>query len=86
MKCHFPVAEVDGVTIAVLPCTLNGERLGLLLHPAPNDKTQDSSRQLYYVAWSFRKRHETNYVAWRLARLGGDTHNLCFRGKPVATI
>ena len=53
MKCHFPVAEVDGVTIAILPRKSNGKRLGLLLHPAPNDRTQGPSRQLYYVSWLF---------------------------------
>ena len=76
MKCRFPVTEVDGITIAVLPCQENADRLGLLLHPASNDRTQSSSRQLYHVSWSFRERTGSGYDLFRLACLGGDVDNL----------
>ena len=85
MKCRFPVAKVDGVTIAILPCKWNHRQLGLLLHPAPADKTQGPSPQIYYVSWSFRQKPGSRYDLFRLASLDGDVHNLCFRGKPVTT-
>ena len=84
MKCRFPVAEVDGVIIAVLPCEWNHERLGLLLHPAPNNQTHGPSGELYYVSWSFPLQTEPGNDLLRLACLGGDIHNLRFRGKHVA--
>ena len=86
MKCHFPVAEVGGVTIAVLPCQFDGERLGLLLHPPPDDQTQGPSRKLYYVSWAFRLPAGSGYDSdlMRLACLGGDDDNLRFHGNPVA--
>ena len=86
MKCHLPVAEVNEVTIAVLPCQFNGERLGLLLHPPPNDQTRGPSRKLYYVSWPFREPTGSECEAKRLACLGSDDDNLRFRGKPVAAI
>ena len=33
MKCYFPVAEVEGITIAVLLAETKVKHLGLLLHP-----------------------------------------------------
>ena len=83
MKCHFPVAEIDGVTIAVLPCEEGGERLGLLLHPAPDVKFVKTA--LYYVSWAFRKPTGSGYGLKRLACLGSDDDNLRFRGKIVST-
>ena len=82
MKCRFPVADIDGITIAVLPCQQNGGRLGLLLHPAP-DEAHTLPRQLYYVSWSFLMPTGSGYGAKRLADIGRDAHNLRFRGKPV---
>lgn len=83
MKCRLPVAEVDGVTVAVLPCQEDSGLLGLLLHPAPNEYIQGPSSQLYYVSWSFSKSTGSEYGGKRLACLGSDAHNLQFRGKPV---
>ena len=83
MKCHFPVAEVSGITIAVLPCQERTERLGLLLHPAPKDDTSDPSRQLYYLSWSFRQLAGSGYRPMRLACLGRNTDGLRFRGRAI---
>ena len=86
MKCHLPVAQVNGVTIAVLSCQMNSERLGLLLHPAQvqNDQTQGPSRQFYYVSWSFGSmRIGVGHGTLRLACLGDDDDNLRFRGQHV---
>ena len=83
MKCRFPVVQVDGVTIAILPCRRDGEHLGLLLHPGPKDPIQGLSRQVYYVSWLFSKPTGSDYWSTRLASLGNDMHNLRFRGKPV---
>ena len=83
MKCRFPVAHVNGVTIAVLPCQDNGEYIGLLLHPGPNDNAQAPSRKLYYVSWSFSLSTRSEYWSGRLAFLGSDIDNLRFRGRAV---
>ena len=83
MKCRLPVAEVDGVTIAVLPCQMDDEYLGLLLHQPPSEETQIPSRQLYYISWTFRDPQVSEYLILRQACLGGDFNNLQFRGKPV---
>lgn len=81
MKCRFPVAEIDGFTIAVLLVETNDEHLGMILHPAEDDELQDPSRKMHYVTWPFKT--ENTYFNCRLALLGGDLYNLQFRGKPV---
>ena len=83
MKCRFRIAEVDGITIAVLPCQENANRLGLLLHSGPSDDARVPYRQVYYISWEFRNSTVSRNEALRLACLGSDEDNLCFRGKPV---
>ena len=83
MRCHFQVAQVDGIAIAVLPCQRKGEYIGLLLHPSPSDQNQAPLRQLYYVSWSFLKSTGSRSGNRRLACLGSDIDNLSFRGKPI---
>ena len=85
MKCRFPVAKVDEITIAVLPCQKDDEYLGLFLHPAPKDNAQASSRQLYYTSWSFHDSTGSRYELLRLVSLGSDVQHLCFRDKPIVT-
>ena len=82
MKCRFPVAEVDGVTIAVLLCETTEEHLGLFLHPAPRSEVLDPTREAYSVSWAFRE-GDHGHISKRVACLGGDLYNLRFRGKPV---
>ena len=84
MKCRFPIAEVDGITIAVLLCETTTTHLGLLLHPAPANQILDPSRNLYYASWAFYNVNE-NTCSWakRVIFLGGDLYNLRFRGKPI---
>ena len=84
MKCRFPVAEVDGITIAVLPCKENDKCLGLLLHPALSDGTQHTSRRLYYVSWPFRERTGSGYKLSRLTYLVGKYPHLRFRRQSIA--
>ena len=81
MKCHFPVAEIDGVTIAVLLVETDKQHLGLILHPAEDIELQDPSRRMYYTTWSFEKGQ--SFDQCRLAHLGDDLYNLRFRGKPL---
>ena len=82
MKCRFPIAQVDEVTIAVLLAETCDAHLGLLLHAAPKYEFQDPSKKVYYVMWAFEKvKHD--YDLCRLVHLGRDLNNLCFRGKPV---
>ena len=80
MKCRFPVAEVDGITIAILLAETFKEHLGLILHPAANHELQDPSLNLYCVGWLFEVNSQTNRFC-RLAYLGNDLYNLRFRGK-----
>lgn len=82
MKCRFPVAEIDGITIAVLLCETTHQHLGLLLHPAQAGafQTHDPARQAYYVSWAFSK-GSRQYWQCRLAYLGRDLHSLCFHDK-----
>ena len=54
MKCRFPVAEVDGITIAVLLAETYDEHLGMILHPAEESELQDPTRKMYYIAWPFK--------------------------------
>ena len=81
MKCRFPVAEVDGITIAVLLVETAKQHLGLILHPASGTEIQDPCRKTYYTMWSFQK--DRSFRSCRVACLGGDLYNLRFRGKPV---
>ena len=81
MKCRFPVAQVNGITIAVLLVETNNQHLGMILHPAPENELQDPIRKMYYIAWPFRT--DRMYLNCRLALLGGDLYDLRFRGKPV---
>ena len=81
-KCRFPIAEVDGITIAVLLCQAEAEHLGLLLHPAPDNEILDPSHKLYYVSWAFCQQNGHGYES-RVAFLGGDLHDLRFRGQRV---
>ena len=83
MKCRFPVAEVDGITIAILLAETFKEHLGLILHPAANHELQDPSLNLYCVGWLFEVNSQTNRFC-RLAYLGNDLYNLRFRGKTLA--
>ena len=80
MRCRFPVAEVDGVTIAVLLSQTDKDHLGLLLHPAEDDELQDPTDKVYYTGWALKTGpHSQRYC--RVARLGNDLYNLRFRGK-----
>ena len=79
MKCRFPVADVGGITIAVLLCEKNHRHLGLLLHPSGDEELQDPARRLYYVSWVFKS--TSLYRIYRFAELGDDLYNLRFRGK-----
>ena len=87
MKCRFPVAKVDGITIAILFCqnsrTGSEENLGLLLHPAPDYEVLDLSRELYYVSWAFRQQDGSGHEARRLASLGTDSNLMHYRGKTI---
>ena len=78
MKCRLPVAEVDGITIAVLLVQTALNHVGLLLHPAPNNELQDPNRGTYYVSWVFTGIPRGIYA--RLANLGDNLYNLRFRG------
>ena len=82
MKCRFPVAEVDGITIAVLLCETPEQHLGLLLHPAPDTEALDQTRKTYCVSWAFQE-GELAHTTRRVACLGGDLYDLHFRGKHV---
>ena len=82
MKCRFPVAEVDGIIIAVLLCETPEQHLGLLLHPAPDTEALDQTRETYCVSWAFQE-GEFAHTIRRVACLGGDLYDLRFRGKPV---
>ncbi|KAH9935222.1 HET-domain-containing protein [Epithele typhae] len=84
MKCHFPVAEVDGITIMVLLVETDDKHLGMILHPAKADEVQDPSQQLFYVTWAFKTTE--SYSNCRLAELGGDLYNLNFRGKDIKPV
>lgn len=79
MQCRFPLAEVDGITIAVLLCETNEEHLGLLLHPAKETELRDPTHNVYYTGWAFETGDTHRYC--RVARLGNDLYNLRFRGK-----
>lgn len=81
VRCRFPLAEVEGITIAVLLCQSADQHYGLLLHPAQDEELQDPSRRTYYVSWSFKS--STVILPYRIAELGNDLYNLRFRGKPV---
>ncbi|KAI0704765.1 heterokaryon incompatibility protein-domain-containing protein, partial [Earliella scabrosa] len=66
---HFPVTELDGITIAILLCQDGEDHLGLLLHPSPTEG-QDPSRKLYRVGCAFER------ASARMVYLGGDYYNL----------
>ena len=84
LKCRLPIAEVDGVTIAVLLCHIPGLHLGLLLHPAQEAlalRTRSLGIKSYRAMWSFGSGVIFNIC--RITTLGSDLYNLTFRGKPV---
>lgn len=83
MKCRLPIAEIDGITIAVLSAISRRTYIGLILHPAENTELQlhDTVPRTYFVSWAFES--DTTCHLYRLAHLGGDPNNLFFRGKPI---
>ena len=83
MKCRLPIAEVDGITIAVLLIENDEGHIGLILHPAPDDEARDPTRKVYGVSWVFYMTNISRYNCTRLAILGNDLYNLRFRGRPV---
>ena len=83
IKCRFPVAEVDGITIVVLLCETNNQHLGLLLHPAGDNDLYDPTRKLYYVSRAFLCEETQSFHLFRFAYLGGDLYNLRYRGKTL---
>ena len=79
MKCKFPVAEVNGVTIAVLLCETGDQHIGLLLHRVdPEVAVHDVDAQVYNVGWAFKSGHTYRYT--RTVELGRDLYHLRFRG------
>ena len=81
MKCRFPIAEVDGITIAVLLANAREDHFGLLLHPASSTEVQDPGCATYYISWAFQLGQSFSIRC--VASLGPDLYNLRFRGKPV---
>ena len=81
-KCHFPIIEVHGFTVAVLLCEKRGEHLGLLLHKSRNP-FQDPSRPLYFVSDSLH-RNDGSRERVRMLSLGKDIENLRLHGEIVA--
>ncbi|KAH9935205.1 HET-domain-containing protein [Epithele typhae] len=78
MKCRFPIAEVDEITIMVLLVETLDQHLGIILHPG--------EEEVFNVSWGFKADSAAVYSLIRLAQLGGDLYNLKFRGsiiKPV---
>ncbi|KAM5543043.1 hypothetical protein V8D89_003427 [Ganoderma adspersum] len=88
LKCHFPVIESDGLTVAVLICDTGREHLGLLLHPS-TDRVQDPSRPKYYTGHGIhRQPHRLGAKSpqrelARLVSLGSDYWDLRLNGKTV---
>lgn len=78
MECHVPIAEVDGVTIAVLLAQTSQYHMGLLLHPVDDNDLRDPQREMYYTGWSFIT-PEGGQKLCRIAFLGNDLYNLRFR-------
>ena len=56
LKCRFPIADVDGMSVAVLLSQSEyshekpGTHLGILLTQAPNHIIQDPVRKTYFVS------------------------------------
>ncbi|KAI0695208.1 heterokaryon incompatibility protein-domain-containing protein [Cerioporus squamosus] len=81
-KCHFPIIEADGFTVAVLLCEKGGEHLGLLLHESRNP-FQDPSRPLYFVSDSLQRKNGHRERV-RMISLGSDIANLQLNGEIIA--
>ena len=83
LKCRFPMADVEGMSVAVLlsQSGYSSENpavyFGLLLAQAPNNMFQDPVRKTYFVSWMF----DNGASSFRLADLGNDLYNLKLRGK-----
>ena len=81
MECHLPVADVDGVTIAVLLADHDKRNhMGLLLHPADENDLTDPNIEMYYTGWSLME-PEGGQRLCRIALLGDDLYNLRFRSQ-----
>ncbi|KAH9935168.1 HET-domain-containing protein [Epithele typhae] len=85
MKCHFPIADVGGITIMVLLVETLDQHLGMILHPAKED-SRDSGTPVFYVSWAFNSAATRRPKLTRLAQLGGDLYNLKFRGSIIMPV
>ncbi|KAH9936836.1 HET-domain-containing protein [Epithele typhae] len=84
MKCRLPVAEVDGMAIAVLLVeTRQQHHIGLFLNPSHDNERFDLEEPMYYATNAIVNAQSGACIQYRIAHLGDDLYNLHFLGHRV---